>query len=250
MLIIIIGGLGFVVWEELLAYRKTKTLSLHSRVVLITTAALIIGGAVIYFIIELTEPDVFGEYGVTQRIFTSFFASVSARTAGFSAAPLPTVNSFSKMFTIILMFIGAAPGSTGGGFKVTTFAIIAATAWSVIKGRNDTQILKHIVPKQAVYKTLTVLCLSLAFAISGTFIVSLMNPGNDSLDILFEVVSSFSTTGFSAGISENSGIATKLILSFIMYVGRIGPVSLMLSFAGRTGGEKSEILPQGEIMVG
>ncbi len=250
MLIIIIGGLGFVVWEELLAYRKTKTLSLHSRVVLITTAALIIGGAVIYFIIELTEPDVFGEYGVTQRIFTSFFASVSARTAGFSAAPLPTVNSFSKMFTIILMFIGAAPGSTGGGFKVTTFAIIAATAWSVIKGRNDTQILKHIVPKQAVYKTLTVLCLSLAFAISGTFIVSLMNPDNDSLDILFEVVSSFSTTGFSAGISENSGIATKLILSFIMYVGRIGPVSLMLSFAGRTGGEKSEILPQGEIMVG
>ncbi|MBQ8902988.1 MAG: potassium transporter Trk [Oscillospiraceae bacterium] len=250
MLIIIIGGLGFVVWEELLAYRKTKTLSLHSRVVLITTAALIIGGAVIYFIIELTEPDVFGEYGVTQRIFTSFFASVSARTAGFSAAPLPTVNSFSKMFTIILMFIGAAPGSTGGGFKVTTFAIIAATAWSVIKDRNDTQILKHIVPKQAVYKTLTVLCLSLAFAISGTFIVSLMNPDNDSLDILFEVVSSFSTTGFSAGISENSGIATKLILSFIMYVGRIGPVSLMLSFAGRTGGEKSEILPQGEIMVG
>ncbi|MBO5377068.1 MAG: potassium transporter Trk [Ruminiclostridium sp.] len=250
MLIIIIGGLGFVVWEELLAYHKSKTLSLHSRVVLITTAALIIGGAVIYFIIELTEPDVFSQYSITQRIFTSLFASVSARTAGFSAAPLPTVNSFSKMFTIILMFIGAAPGSTGGGFKVTTFAIIAATAWSVIKGRSDTQILKHIVPKQAVYKTLTVLCLSLAFAISGTFIVSLLNPDNDSLDILFEVVSSFSTTGFSTGVSENSGVATKLILSFIMYVGRIGPVSLMLSFAGRTGGEKSEILPQGEIMVG
>ncbi len=250
MLIIIIGGLGFIVWEELLAYRKSKKLSLHSQVVLITTAALIIGGAVIYFIIELTEPDVFGEYNVTQRIFTSFFASISARTAGFSAAPLPTVNSFSKMFTIILMFIGAAPGSTGGGFKVTTFAIITATAWSVIKGIEDTRILNHTVSKHVVYKTLTVLCLSLVFVISGTFVISLINPGYDSLDILFEVVSAFSTTGFSTGLSENSGATTKLILSFIMYVGRIGPVSLMLSFAGRMGGEKSEILPQGEIMVG
>ena len=250
MLIIIIGGLGFVVWEELLAYRKEKTLSLHSRVVLITTAILIVSGAVIYFIIELTEPEIFGNYTLSQRFFTSLFASVSARTAGLSAAPLPTVNSFSKMFTIILMFIGAAPGSTGGGFKVTTFAIIAATAWSVIKGKDDTHIMKHIVPKQAVYKTLTVLCLSLLFSIIGTFIVSIINSNTDSLDILFEVVSSFSTTGFSAGVSENTGAITKLILSFIMYVGRIGPVSLMLTFAGRATRNKNEILPRGDIMVG
>lgn len=250
MLLIVIGGLGFVVWEELIAFHRNKTLSLHSKVVLITTAFLIVSGAIIYFIIEFTEPEIFGEYTVSERIFTSFFASISARTAGFSAAPLPTVNSFSKMFTIILMFIGAAPGSTGGGFKVTTLALITATAWSVIKGRDHAQILKHVVSKQIVYKTLTVLFLSLMFAITGTFVVSLINPDYDSLDILFEVVSSFSTTGFSSGVSENSGAATKLILSFIMYVGRIGPVSLMLSFAGRTSSEKNEILPRGEIMVG
>ena len=250
MLLVVVGGLGFVVWEELLAYRREKKLSLHSRVVLIATGSLFLGGALVYFIMELAIPELFGDYTVSQRIFTSFFASVSARSAGFTSAPVAAANSFSKMFTIILMFIGSAPGSTGGGFKVTTFAIIAATAWSVIRGREDTVILKHTVSKQIVYKTLTVLCLSLLFVISGTFVISLMNPAYDSLDVLFEVVAAFSTTGISTGLAESSGTATRLIMPLIMLAGRIGPVSLMLSLTGRTAGNKSEILPQGEIMVG
>lgn len=250
MLLVVVGGLGFVVWEELLAYRRERTLSLHSRVVLIASGALLLGGALVYFILELTLPELYGDYTVSQRIFTSFFASVSARSSGFTASSIPTADSFSKMFTIILMFIGSAPGSTGGGFKVTTFAIITATAWSVIKGRENTQLLKHTVSKQVVYKTITVLCLSLLFVISGTFVISLMNPDYDSLDVLFEVVAAFSTTGISTGLAENSGTATKLIMPIIMFAGRIGPVSLMLSLTGRAVRNKSEILPQGEIMVG
>ncbi len=250
MLLVVVGGLGFVVWEELLAYRKERTLSLHSRVVLIASGGLLLGGAIVYFILEFTMPELFGEYTISQRISTSFFASVSARSSGFVSAPIPTADSFSKMFTIILMFIGSAPGSTGGGFKVTTFAIITATAWSVIKGRENTQLLKHTVSKQVVYKTITVLCLSLLFVISGTFIISLMNPDYDSLDVLFEVVAAFSTTGISTGLAENSGTATRIIMPLIMFAGRIGPVSLMLSLTGRAARNKSEILPQGEIMVG
>lgn len=250
MALVVVGGLGFVVWEELLAYRKERTLSLHSRVVLITTGILFLGGALVYFILQFTMPDNFGDYTIAERISTSFFASVSARSAGFTASPVSTADSFSKMFTITLMFIGSAPGSTGGGFKVTTFAIIAATAWSVIKGRDDTRILNHTVSKQVVYKTLTVLCLSLVFIISGTFVISLMNPGYDSLDVLFEVVAAFSTTGISTGLAENSGTATRLIMPLIMFAGRVGPVSLMLSLTGRNTRNKNEILPQGEIMVG
>ena len=250
MLLILIGGLGFVVWEELIAYRKERTLSLHSRVVLIASAFLIVSGTVVYFIIGLTEPETFSGYSVPKLAFSSLFASVSTRSAGFVAAPLPMINSFAKMFTIILMFIGAAPGSTGGGFKVTTVAIIAATAWSVLKGREDTQLLKHTVSKQVVYKTLTILCLSLGFIITGSFIISLINPDYDSLDVLFEVVAVFSTAGYTTGLSESAGPVTKLILSFIMYAGRIGPVSFMLSFAGRTARNKNEILPRGDIMVG
>lgn len=250
MVLVVIGGLGFVVWEELLSYRKEKRLSLHSKVVLITTGSLFLGGALVYFILQFTMPETFGDYTVSERITTSFFASVCARSAGFVASPVSAADSFCKMFTIILMFIGSAPGSTGGGFKVTTFAIITATAWSVIKGRENTQILNHTVSKQVVYKTLTVLCLSLLFVISGTFVISLINPGYDSLDVLFEVVAAFSTTGISTGLAGNSGIATRLIMPVIMFAGRVGPVSLMLSLTGRNTRDKSEILPQGEIMVG
>ena len=148
------------------------------------------------------------------------------------------------------MFIGAAPGSTGGGIKVTTIAIIFATAFSVLKGKSETQMLRHTVSSQVIYKTLTTLCLSLVFLITGFFLVHLINNDVDSVDALFEVASAFSTTGFSTGLSENSGAVTKLILSFIMFVGRIGPVSLMLSFTGRNTKNKSEILPRGEIMLG
>ncbi len=248
--IIIIGGLGFVVWEDIIAFRHTKSLSLHSKVVLLMNGALIIGGTAVYLVVEAIETETFGDYTIVQRITTSFFGAVSARTAGFSAAPLPVVSSFSKLFTMILMLIGAAPGSTGGGIKVTTVAIIFATALSVIKGKNETQMLKHTVSSQVIYKTLATLCISLMFLITGFFLVHLLNTDVDSVDSLFEVVSAFSTTGFSSGLSEQTGAATKLILSFIMFVGRIGPVSLMLSFTGRTTRNKNEILPHGEIMVG
>lgn len=248
--LIIIGGLGFVVWEDLIAYRKNKALSLHTKVVLVSTAVLLIFSTAVYLIIELSQQEVFGEYTLPQYITTSFFGAAAARTAGFTAAPLPTVNSFSKMFTMLIMFIGAAPGSTGGGIKVTTIAIIISTAWSVIKGRDDTRLFRCIVSKQVVYKTLTVLCLSLLFIITGFFCIHLLNSDIDSIDSIFEVISAFSTTGFTSGLSENTGYISKIILSFIMYAGRIGPVSLMLSFAGRADKNKKEILPQGEIMVG
>lgn len=249
-LLIIIGGLGFVVWEDLVAFHKNKRLTLHSKIVLISTAALIIVGMTAYLIIGFAEEELFAEYTLAQRIYTSFFASVSARSAGFTAAPLPTASSFAKMFTILLAFIGAAPGSTGGGIKVTTIAIIVATAWSFIKGKDDTQMLKHVVSKQVVYKTLTVLCLALFFIISGFLVVHMLNMEWDSMDVLYEVIACFSTAGFTSGLSAGSGPETRLILSFIMFVGRIGPITLMMSFAGRNVRNKNEILPNGEIMVG
>lgn len=248
--LIIIGGLGFVVWEDLVCYRKTKKLSLHTKIVLITTAVLIVSSTIVYLIIQLSESEIFGGYSVGKRLITSSFAAVAARSAGFTAAPLPTASSFSKMFTILLAFIGAAPGSTGGGIKVTTIAILFATAWSFLKGREDTQIMKHVVSKQVVYKTLTTLCLSLVFIITGFLIVHMLNMEWDSTDVFYEVLACFSTAGFTSGLSASSGPVTKIILSFIMFAGRIGPVSFMLSFTGKNSKSKSEILPYGEIMVG
>lgn len=247
---ILIGGLGFVVWEEIIAYPKEKRFSLHSKIVFAMSALLVLIGTAVYLLIEFSEEGVFGEYPFGQKLLTSFFASVMTRSGGFTAAPLPTVNSFSQMFSIVLMLIGAAPGSTGGGVKVTTIAIVIATAWAVLRGREDTQILRHTVEKRVVYKTITVLFLSFLFISLGFVVILMLNHEANPLDVLFEVVSAFSTTGFSTGLSASSGTVTKLLLVFIMYVGRIGPVSLMLSFTGRQSANRSEILPKGEIMVG
>lgn len=249
-LLVLVGSLGFVVWEELAGYKNNKTLSLHTKVVLIMTGSLTVIAALVYLIIGFTVPDIFGEYTVSERITTSLFTSVSARSAGFTASPLPTAGSFAKLFTILLMFIGSAPGSTGGGIKVTTVAILISTAWSVLKGKDDTEMLRYTVSKSVVYKTLTTFCLYILTIIVSFFIIHLLNPTYDSLDTLFEVVAAFSTTGYSTGLSAQSGTATKLVLCFIMFVGRIGPVSLMLSITGKNTKNRSQILPQGEIMVG
>ncbi len=248
--LVLIGSLGFIVWEELVSYRKTKNLSLHTRVVLIATAVLTVTATLVYMIIGLSEPEAFSGYNASQWITNSFFSSVCARSAGFAASPLPTVNSFSKLFTILLMFIGAAPGSTGGGIKVTTVAILISTAVSVIKGKDDTEMMKHTVSKSVVYKTLSTFCLYLIFMLTGFFLIHIINVQYDSLDTLFEVVAAFSTTGYTTGLTAQSGTATKLILCFIMFIGRIGPVSLMLSFTGKNTKNRNQILPQGEIMVG
>lgn len=217
--LILLGGLGFVVWEELIAYPRKKRFSLHSRIVFAMTALLLLSGTASYFVIELLERETFGDYSFGQRLLTSFFASVSARTAGFCAAPLPAANSFSEMFTIVLMLIGAAPGSTGGGVKITTVAIVIATAWSVLRGREDVQILKHSVAKRVVYKTVTVLLLSFLFIGFGFTVIFMMNLDRNPLDVLFEVVSAFSTTGFSTGLSASSGTATKLLYRLLCMSG-------------------------------
>lgn len=248
--LVLLGGLGFVVWEEIIAYPREKRFSLHSKIVFAMSALLLFAGTVSYFVIELLEGEQFGGYSFGQRLLTSFFASVSTRSSGFCAAPLPTVNSFSEMLTIVFMLIGAAPGSTGGGVKITTVAIVIATAWSVLRGRDDVRIMKHSVEKRIVYKTVTVLLLSFLFIGLGFTVIFMMNLDQNPLDVLFEVSSAFSTAGLSTGLAASSGTATKLLLSFIMYVGRIGPVSLMLSFTGRQSVNRSEILPKGEIMVG
>lgn len=249
-LLIFMGGIGFVVWENLANLKKTKKLHFHSKVVLSVSGILIAVGFVGYFLIEKLNPHLFGELNFGENLLTSLFASISSRTAGFAPIPLPTANAFAKVFTMTLMFIGVGPGSTGGGIKVTTFAIMIATAWSVIKNKEDTEILKHRVPKNIVYKTLTVLFLSAAFIASSFIVVYVLNPQLDALNILFEVMSSFSTTGFSSGVSVLVDPFSKIVLAITMFIGRIGPVSIILSLTMNKPDDKAKVLPAANIMVG
>ena len=250
ILLIVIGGIGFIVWENLATYRKTKHITIHTKVVLIATGVLLALGTVIYFIVTLIEPDKFGDMSIGERIGCSVFASASARTAGFTAAELPLANEFSRLCTMGLMFIGAAPGSTAGGIKITTLAILIMTIISVIKGREDAQIFGHLVTKKVVYKTMTVFALSIGFVLIAFTFLYLLNPQLPVMDILYEVVSAFSTTGLTCGVSAQVGVASKLILCLTMFAGRVGPVSLFLSLTQDKSRDKNKIMPVSDIMIG
>ncbi|MDE7303565.1 MAG: hypothetical protein K2N60_09655 [Oscillospiraceae bacterium] len=252
-LLIIAGGLGFLVWMDIIGFRKKKKLTLQSKIVLIFTAILIAVGTLLTLVTEWYNPLTLGNMGFGGKLVNSFFHSVFLRTAGFNTVDVSSMYSITKLLSIFLMFIGAAPGSTGGGIKITTFAIIIMTVVSVIKNKEDTVILNRKIDKESVYKSLAIIILAaLATSVSG-IILFYSNPGADisGIDAAFEAVSAISTSGISVGVSAASGSLSRIILCLSMFIGRVGPVSFAISLSvKRDRRSKNEVYPEGKMMVG
>ncbi len=250
-LLIIAGGLGFFVWHDILEYRKKKRLALQSKVVIFTTIILILLGTFGTLLFEWTNPDTLGGESLIYKISNSFFNSVTMRTAGFNTMDTASITPYSKGMGIIFMFIGVAPGSTGGGVKITTLVIIIMTIIGVIMGKPDTIISGRKIEKDMVYKSLAILVLfSLLIAIS-TIILDLSHENIKTLDVAFEVASAISTTGLSTGATTLWDKGALFLLSIIMFIGRVGPVSFAISMSIRKSRQnKNEIYPEGKMMVG
>ena len=252
-LLIIIGGLGFLVWKDIFTYRKTKILMLHTKIVLIMTITLILSGMFLFLILEWNNPDTLGGLPIADRFTAAFFQSVTLRTAGFNSVDVNSLHSLTKLGSIVLMFIGAAPGSTAGGVKVTTFAVIVMTVVSVIRGKDDTIILKRRVQKNVVYKALAVVSIALLVVCISSITIYFTNPDHadvTGMNALFESVSAFGTVGISSGVTAVANIPSKIILILTMFIGRVGPVSLALALAMRGKPPKDVIVPDGKILVG
>lgn len=252
--LIILGGLGFLVWGDLMHYNKTKKLMLHSRVVLLLTAILIVSGTVLFLICEWQNPKTLQPLSTGDKLWAAYFQSVTTRTAGFNTIDIVAMNPLTKVIAMVLMFIGAAPGSTGGGIKVTTIAVVAMTVVSVIRGREDTIVMHRRVIKSTVYKSLSIVVLAALLVIGAASIIyfttaeSLLDTG---IDAMFESVSAFATVGLSAGVTAIANVPSKLVLILTMFTGRVGPISFVLSLAAHyDGANKNEVVPDGRIMVG
>ena len=252
-LLIIVGGIGFIVIYDLLQYRRTRKLLLHTRIVVVATAALLLTGTAFTALCEWRNPATIGDWPALRKLGASLFHSVSCRTAGFNVFPLEGMRPVTKLLSSILMFFGAAPGSTGGGIKITTGAVIFMTVWCVARGGEDTVIFHRRVAKGAVYKSLAVTVLAiLGISITAGCILATMGhtlavPG---VDAVFESVSAFATVGLSVGVTGVANPLSRLLLIFLMYLGRLGPVSFFLSLAARATGNRKEILPEGKIQIG
>lgn len=253
-LLIIVGGIGFIVIHDLLQYRRTKKLLLHTRIVIISTVSLILVGMAFTAVCEWDNPFTLGGLsGTGERLGAAWFHSVSCRTAGFNVFPLEPMHDITKILSSLLMFVGAAPGSTGGGIKCTTFAVIFMTVYCVVRGDEDTVIFRRKVEKSAVYKSLAVMILGiLAVTVTAACIVATMSRTHavNGVDALFESVSAFATVGLSAGISAVANTLSRILLIFEMYIGRLGPVTFFLALAMRPTANRKEILPVGKIQIG
>ena len=251
MFMIIAGGLGFMVWVELIQYPKKRKLSLHARVVLIFSVLLWVGGAALIGLLESNNPGSMGGLSAGDKIMASLFQSVSTRTAGMNTIDLAACGPITKLLMSVLQFIGAAPGSTGGGVKVTTFAVLILTIRSVAQGRDDCVIADHHIESKTVYRALTIIVIG-ALAAFGSAVVVYYNSSEavSVIDAIFESCSAFGTVGLSVGVTGRLNNAAKALYMLVMFTGRVGPVSLAMSLTARPDDNKRKIMPVGHINVG
>lgn len=251
MFMIMAGGLGFMVWVELAEYRKKRRLSLHAKVVLQFSVIFWVGGAVLLALLEWSNPRTIGGLSVPGRIMAALFQSVSTRTAGMNTIDLAACSPISKLLMSVLQFIGAAPGSTGGGVKVTTFAVLILTIRSVAQGRDDCVIGGHHIESKTVYRALTIIVIG-AVAAFGSAVVVYYNTAEtvSVIDCIFESCSAFGTVGLSVGVTGQLNTGAKLLYMACMFMGRVGPVSLAISLTAKPDDNKRKVLPVGHINVG
>jgi trk system potassium uptake protein TrkH len=245
----IVGGLGFSVVSEIIARRGGAKLSLHARVVLVTTAALIAAGTIVIFLLEYDNPASMGRLSPLGKVMSAYFQAVTPRTAGFSTLPIGRLRGATQLFIILLMFIGASPGSTGGGIKTTTFATLFLAVRSVIMGREDVEVFERRIPHRTVYKALAVSMMSLALVICVAMALSTVCP-HGVLPVLFEATSAFGTVGLSTGITPTLPTLGKVLIVCMMFAGRVGPLTVATAIAQRQHASNAVRYPEERVMVG
>lgn len=248
--LIILGGLGFAVIADFFKNQKTNKYSLHTKLVLSITGGLILIGWIGIFLLEMNNHETIASMRFSDKLLASLFHGVTPRTAGFNTLDLSSMTRGSQMLTIFLMFIGGSPGSTAGGVKTTTFAITVMTIVSVIKGRDDLQIMHRRISKQIVNRGLAVIFVSTIVISLVLFALLITEPLLDFKDIVFEVFSAFGTVGLSLGITSSLSSLGKLLISALMFFGRLGPLTIVLAISA-SGNKKTLIkYPEGKIIVG
>lgn len=250
-LLIIIGGLGYTVYIDLTNHKNLKKCSLHTKFVLLITGILLLIGFVFFFIVEYKNPDTIGTLSFIEKLIASMFQSVVTRTAGFNSVDMGSITKATSFMFIILMFIGGSPSSTAGGIKTTTFGVIVLSIITVLKGKSDVEAFKKRIPYELIFRALAVLGISLFLVIFVTIILTLTESESSFIDILFETTSAFATVGLTRGITPGLSNIGKVILTFTMFAGRLGPLTLGFALAKNQEKNKGNYrYPEGRIIVG
>lgn len=257
-LLIILGGLGYIVWWDIvrvfknvkkLKWKCFHKLTLHSKIVLSATAILILGGAISIFIFEYNNPLTLKEYSLFDKIQIAFFQSITTRTAGFATIPQENLTNASAIICLLLMFIGGSPVGTAGGIKTVTLVVLLATAYSTIRNKNEVSLFNRNLSKQITRKAVAIMSMSFVIMFLSTVLLSAVTNA-PALDILYETVSATATVGLSRNLTPFLNIWGKIIIIATMYFGRIGPISLAVAFQVKKENTNNIKNPTEDISVG
>lgn len=262
ILLIVLGGIGFIVWWDVIRVlnlirkkeisRKEffKKLSLHSKVVLTTTGILIVGGMVIVFLLEFNNPKTLGPMSFGNKIIAALFQSVTTRTAGFFTISQKDLRDSTALLCIILMFIGGSPVGTAGGVKTATIALIFIATAATIKGREEASAFNRAIPLKTIRKALAVVLISMLVFFMATMCLLTVMPQAEFVDVAFETASALGTTGLSRDFTAGLNMLGKIIIITCMYLGRIGPISMVIAFNFKRGRRGLVTFPEEDITVG
>ena len=247
MVLITLGGLGFLVWDDLMRCGlRLRRCRLHTKLVLTTSAILTFGGALLFLLLEWNATGSGFRFG--GRLLTALFASVTARTAGFNTVSVPEMSAGSRLLTLILMMVGGSPGSTAGGVKTTTVAVILLFTFASFRGKERPMVFGRSIKEETFRKSCSVLFFNLGLALVGALLLCAFQPFELS-DALFETISAIGTVGMTAGITSSLGDAGAFVVALLMFLGRVGSVSFAVALLERKSAPPVSYPPE-EITVG
>lgn len=229
MALIVVGGLGFFVWEEVATVRSFKKFSVYTKLVLVTTGALILGGAALIALLEWDNPATLGEMETPHKILNAFFQSVTVRTAGFTGVDQAALTDSGKAVSIVLMLIGGSSGSTAGGIKTVTFLVLVLFVAARARGKNTVTVFHRTVPHEKILDAATIVSLITGLAIAGAVFITATSPVGFT-DALFETASALATVGLTAGVTPSLSVAAQMMIIVFMYFGRVGILTISLGF--------------------
>ncbi len=227
--LVVVGGLGFLVWEEIASRRKFGRFSVYTRLVLLTTAALLLLGTVLTCILEWNNPATLGPMSLGDKLLNALFQSVTLRTAGFAAIDQAVLTEGGKAASMVLMLIGGSSGSTAGGLKTVTFIVLVLFLWTRARGRETVCVYKRTIPSGQVLDAMTIAFLMVFLAVFGGIFISATSPVGFT-DALYESISALATVGLTAGVTGSLSIPAQILIIIYMYFGRVGVLTISLGF--------------------
>lgn len=250
--LIIIGGIGFSVLKDLTEMAKLKrplrSLTVHTKIVLVANILFLVTGTIYFFFGEFLHS--FQDFSMWEKFQIAFFQSTTTRTAGFNTISLVALQPHCLYLMILFMFIGASPGSTGGGIKTTTFAVLLQSVTATLKGKQDVEFFERRVPAQTVVKSIAIFIIALIIVSIGVLVMVRVEPDKSFMSLLFEVVSGFATVGLSMGITPFLSVMGKICIITMMYLGRVGPLTLVLAIGSRVVLPSNVEYPKGKVLIG